>query len=339
MLQRRWDQLRLVLTRTNPLSTASNNGSLWARRGQMFALLKCWDRAATDYGVAARLAPTSDGIICHQALTLAAAGDFEELKGAHSRLLDRLRHSTDSYRAADEVAWTCVLIPGAAPAYEALFRHAESALARYQHFQRSRGLRTLGGALYRAGRLEDAIRRLDEANRRAWPADLVRAPEEEKPQIWAFLAMAHHRLGNGNEARRLLGLLRGRRSSTDPAHVWNELEIDLLRSEAEAADPLRPVIPSRRVRSLSARFNPADSGAPTFHPKAASETELRQAVLIEDFLQFFCTHCPCQPNATTMRSTSRAIVDPGKIPGFHVNPVSAQCQADGRRAGLKIRSP
>ena len=216
-----------------------------ARRGQMFALLKCWDRPATDYGVAARLAPTSDGIICHRALTLPAAGDFEELKGAHSRLLDRLRHSTDSYRAADEVAWTCVLIPGAAPAYEALFRHAESALAQaYQHFQRSRALRTLGGAPFTVqGHSRTPYADWMRRTGRAWPADLVRAPEEEKPQIWAFLAMAHHRLGNGNEARRLLGLLRGRRSSTDPAHVWNELEIDLLRSEAEALilyDPLFP---------------------------------------------------------------------------------------------------
>ena len=28
------------------------------------------------------------------------------------------------------------------------------------------------------------------------------------------------------------------------------------------------------------------------------------------FLQFFCIHCPCQPNATTMRTTAGAIVDP-----------------------------
>jgi hypothetical protein len=30
------------------------------------------------------------------------------------------------------------------------------------------------------------------------------------------------------------------------------------------------------------------------------------------FLQFFCTHCPCDPNVTTMRATPRAFVDLGK---------------------------
>ena len=34
----------------------------------------------------------------------------------------------------------------------------------------------------------------------------------------------------------------------------------------------------------------------------------------------------------------RAIVNLGKIPEINVNPTSAQCQTDGRRAGLKIRS-
>ena len=32
-------------------------------------------------------------------------------------------------------------------------------------------------------------------------------------------------------------------------------------------------------------------------------------------------------------------MDLGKTPEINVNPTSAQCQTDGRRAGLKIRSP
>jgi hypothetical protein len=55
-------------------------------------------------------------------------------------------------------------------------------------------------------------------------------------------------------------------------------------------------------------------------------------------LQFFCTYCPCQPNAASMRATAGVIVDACKIPEIYVNPVSAQYQTDGRRAGLKIRS-
>ena len=70
---------------------------------------------------------------------------------------------------------------------------------------------------------------------------------------------------------------------------------------------------------------------------AASDTK-RVRGLIKQVLQFFCTRCPCQPNATTMRSTAGAIVNPCKIPENYVNPISAQHQTDGRRAGLKIRS-
>ena len=55
------------------------------------------------------------------------------------------------------------------------------------------------------------------------------------------------------------------------------------------------------------------------------------------FLQFFCTHCPCQPNATTMRPTAVALVNLCKFPENYVIPISAQRQTDGRRAGLKIR--
>jgi hypothetical protein len=54
-------------------------------------------------------------------------------------------------------------------------------------------------------------------------------------------------------------------------------------------------------------------------------------------LQFFCTYCPCEPNATTIRTTPRAIVELGKTPEIYVNPALAQRQADGRRAGLRIR--
>jgi hypothetical protein len=55
-------------------------------------------------------------------------------------------------------------------------------------------------------------------------------------------------------------------------------------------------------------------------------------------LPFFCTHCPCEPNATTMRNAPRAIVDLGKTPEINANPASAQRQRESRRAGLKIQT-
>jgi hypothetical protein len=53
----------------------------------------------------------------------------------------------------------------------------------------------LGAALYRAGRIDEAIARLDES---------VQAFGGGVPQDWVFLAMAHHRKGRTDEARRWL---------------------------------------------------------------------------------------------------------------------------------------
>jgi hypothetical protein len=63
------------------------------------------------------------------------------------------------------------------------------------------------------------------------------------PQDWAFLAMAHHRLGHRDEARRWLEKLQDRPSVADSADFWNELEVRLLRSEAEAVVLYDPAFP------------------------------------------------------------------------------------------------
>jgi hypothetical protein len=55
--------------------------------------------------------------------------------------------------------------------------------------------------------------------------------------------MAHHRLGHRAEARRWLDRLRQYQPSTDPNRFWIELEIRLLRSEAEGVVLHDPVFP------------------------------------------------------------------------------------------------
>ena len=94
---------------------------------------------------------------------------------------------------------------------------------------------TLGAVLYRAGRSDQAIGRLEEA--------LRARGDQGDPRDCAFLALAHHRLGHRDEARRWLDRLREHRPSGDPARFWDELEIRLLRSEAEAVVLYDPVFP------------------------------------------------------------------------------------------------
>ena len=53
----------------------------------------------------------------------------------------------------------------------------------------------MGFALYRSGKYEESIKKLNEAaNSRATPA----------PSAWIFLAMAHHQLGQKEEAQKWL---------------------------------------------------------------------------------------------------------------------------------------
>ncbi len=61
--------------------------------------------------------------------------------------------------------------------------------------------------------------------------------------------MAHHRLGHRDLALRYLGSLRSRPQVANAGQFWNELEIRLLASEAEATilyDPIFPADPFAR---------------------------------------------------------------------------------------------
>ena len=80
-------------------------------------------------------------------------------------------------------------------------------------------LNTVGAALYRAGRFEESIRCLEEG--------IQKRIGESLPQDWVFLALAHHQLGHGPEARRWLDRFQTYKADEKPDAFWNELEIRL----------------------------------------------------------------------------------------------------------------
>ena len=133
-------------------------------------------------------------------------------------------------RIDNQVAWQASLIPTGINDREAFVRLAENAVDGLPANARHEALNTLGAALYRAGRFEEAIRRLHEG------INLRNGAEE--PLDWPFLAMAHHRLGHVDEARRWLDRLRNRDPNRD------SLEIIVLRREAEAVVLYDPVFPA-----------------------------------------------------------------------------------------------
>jgi predicted Zn-dependent protease len=113
----------------------------------------------------------------------------------------------DDYRVP--IGW-CQKRLTAIPAPPPLYRHIFSS--------------ALGGLLLRAGRVDEAIVRLNEG---------ITAGEVDIPTDWAYLALAHAKKGDFAEARRSLERLpaAGPESS---APFWDLQELALLRSEAES---------------------------------------------------------------------------------------------------------
>jgi len=82
----------------------------------------------------------------------------------------------------------------------------------------------LGGLLLRAGRLDEAIVRINEG--------IATAKDVEIPTDWTYLALAHARKGKLAEARQLFERLRDWRP--DSTTFWDLQEHTLLRGEAES---------------------------------------------------------------------------------------------------------
>ncbi len=83
----------------------------------------------------------------------------------------------------------------------------------------------LGGLLLRAGRMDEAIARINEG--------IAAAKEVELPTDWAYLAIAHAHKGQYDEARRLLDRVRTWRPDSTTT-FWDLQEVAVLRSEAES---------------------------------------------------------------------------------------------------------
>jgi tetratricopeptide (TPR) repeat protein len=208
----------------------------WIRRGDVRARRQRWAEAE-DYRQLVRLQPDDLTFNHHQMLSLMAARDLDQLQRARSDVLDRFGRTAIASVAKD-AAWCCSLAPRMDDRREVLVRLAELEADGATGPDKGRFLTTVGAALYRSGRFENAIRRLDERIQ-------LKGGTGEPPD-WVFLAMAHHRLGHRDQAHRYIESLRGRQPSTDPDQFWEELEIRLLRSEAEATifyDPIFPADP------------------------------------------------------------------------------------------------
>lgn len=223
----------------------------WVERGNARGELGRFADARADFADAIKVDPENPEPRYRLALACIAEGDDDGYRRACADLLARFGASEDP-KVASPLAYTCAARPHAVDAPASLVRWGERAVALFRGNER-----VLGAALYRAGRYEDAVRRLEEAVRLTNPV----------AWDWLFLAMSHHRLGHADEARNYLTKAqrwivaaeanRNKKSAAGLSrtawHSWNErAEVGALRLEAEA---LLGVVEDKRPSSAERKFD------------------------------------------------------------------------------------
>jgi WD40 repeat protein/tRNA A-37 threonylcarbamoyl transferase component Bud32/tetratricopeptide (TPR) repeat protein len=230
-----------------------SNLPYWGGRGEVVKGpgLPRWGPAAAAYSVAVAYSPDDPQWHDRLILSLLAAGDDGGARRARAETIRRLGATADKSNAL-AVAWSAALVPrGFDPTDPPVFL-VERAL---KENTGSYGFRTYlpvvyGAELYRAGRHAEAIDKLMiPEQRRGKGAERISAADA---LAWPFLAMAHQRRGHREEARRWLERFRryqpdpadAARRAQDPDAFWEDLEFQLLRSEAEAVVLYDPVFPA-----------------------------------------------------------------------------------------------
>jgi tetratricopeptide (TPR) repeat protein len=162
-------------------------GETWTEMGQR-------DKAAADVIRAISDPALSPDLLSRGALVSLFWGNRESYRRICATILDRFRKEkiTPNHWLA---LWACVLAPDAVADYPALVRSVENQVG--DHPQDHVRLTILGAMLYRAGRFDDALERLNEAQAAYRPAEDDRM---DLADIRYFLAITHHRLGHAEEA-------------------------------------------------------------------------------------------------------------------------------------------
>jgi serine/threonine protein kinase/WD40 repeat protein len=188
-----------------------------------------WNEAATAYREAIECEAPGARPWTHLAMARLGAGDHSAYAETCRYLLAKFGAAVITPNTANNVAWSCAVAPAALEDYAPAVRLAELGAARNEQNR----LNTLGAILYRAGRVDEAIDQLD----RSVAAHGAGGTQHDA----LFLAMAHHRLGHADSARRWLQKafetppIATRVPSASGRSSWiPRVEIDVLRREATA---------------------------------------------------------------------------------------------------------
>ena len=215
----------------------NGSSSAYATRAVLYDRFGQQGAAIADFDKAVALGPEQANVWYRRALARLAQGQADQYRKDCAEMLQRFGESTKP-DDANWVAWTCALAPDAIKDWPKTVALAEKAAKNDP--KSASYLNTLGAVLYRAGRFDESLQRLTEADR------VVKAPSETLPSspayTWFFLAMAHHRLGHGEEAKKWFDKAAARtekaiREADQGTEylAWNRrLTLKLLRQEAKA---------------------------------------------------------------------------------------------------------
>jgi serine/threonine-protein kinase len=259
---------------------AEQLAALEVTAGQSYAEAALWDEALDALGRAVRQGCRDRSVALSRASLLAVAGDRDGLKALCTRLLEDYGGTTEELFANRLARW-CALVPGCVPDPGRLVGLAEEAVAAGHHDPRSRFHLAL--AAYRAGRFDEAIRQAT-ASLAAFPAG---APGPLGALDEAVLAMAHHRLGHTEAAKRRIDALsrldwEAIERASESQDWWQRADFLTLKREAIAtvtgrSAPDDPGLRQRRGRAYAQLGQSAKAEAEFRAAGAAASRTLSQS--------------------------------------------------------------
>jgi serine/threonine protein kinase/tetratricopeptide (TPR) repeat protein len=205
-------------------------GWTYQQRGTAHARLGQWGMAEADLAKTIELNADSPVAWNYLALVRLHRANGDGYRKACTDMLQRFGPTANA-EASYWTVWACALAPDAVTEGRVVVQMAEKAVA--ANPKNCDLLQHLGAVLYRAGRFEDAAKRLTEAES-AFPG--TKNARSSIVYNWLFQAMTQHRLGHAVEARRYLdkAVKEIDQPSTKAAVAWNRrLTLQLLRLEAQ----------------------------------------------------------------------------------------------------------
>jgi tetratricopeptide (TPR) repeat protein len=242
--RKRWDAAEAAFDEA--MCARPFNMSIVVERGELYAGRGLWREAAAYNARTVEQYPDDARLHYQLAIARLIAGDRAGYRSACASMFERFKTAKDLL-TTNRLAYACIYAPDAVTDLPTLIQVCERSVPVWASGEsRAVGERVVGAALYRAGRLEEALKRFEQAHRffqpRAWD--------------WLFLAMIRSGLGQTSEARRLLQQADEWITEADKAPSATEKEgprwmnlterptILLLRSEAEAVIRFDPVFPA-----------------------------------------------------------------------------------------------